>query len=59
MIVHLKHTIAELKLQVFEGIDYPESSKFQLVFIKLKIKLFVCRNLCQNFRQIGQKKKNL
>ena len=30
---------------------------FQLCFIILKMKLCVCRNLCGNFRQIGQKMK--
>ena len=31
---------------------------FQLCFIMLKMKLYVCRNLCENFRQIGQKMKS-
>ena len=30
---------------------------FQLCFIMLKMKLYLCRNLCGNFRQIGQKMK--
>ena len=32
---------------------------FQLCFTMLKMKLYVCRNLCENFRQIGQKMKKL
>ena len=32
---------------------------FQLCFIMLKIKLYVCRILCENFTQIGQKMKKL
>ena len=31
----------------------------QLCFTVLKMKLYVCRNLCENFRQIGQKIKKL
>ena len=31
----------------------------QLCFTMLKMKLYVCRNLCENFRQIGQKMKKL
>ena len=30
---------------------------FQLLFFMLKMKLYVYRNLCENFRQIGQKMK--
>ena len=30
---------------------------FQLCFIMLKIKLYVCRILCENFIQIGKKMK--
>ena len=32
---------------------------FQLCFIMLKIKLYVCKILCENFMQIGQKMKKL
>ena len=32
---------------------------FQLCFTMLKMKLYVCRNLCENFRQIRQKMKKL
>ena len=32
---------------------------FQLCFIILKIKLYLCRNLCENFREIGRKMKKL
>ena len=32
---------------------------FQLCFIMLKIKLYVCRILCENCIQIGQKMKKL
>ena len=32
---------------------------FQLCFIMPKIKLYVCRILCENFRQIGQKMKKV
>ena len=32
---------------------------FQLCFIILKMKLYVCRNLCENFREIGRKMKKL
>ena len=31
----------------------------QLCFTVLKMKLYMCRNLCENFRQIGQKMKKL
>ena len=31
----------------------------QLCFTVLKMKLYVCRNLCEIFRQIGQKMKKL
>ena len=31
---------------------------FQFCFLMLKIKLYVYKNLCENFRQIGQKMKN-
>ena len=43
-------------INVNKGIDYPKSSNFPIM---LKIKLYVCRNLCENFRQIGQKMKKL
>ena len=32
---------------------------FQFCFFMFKIKLYVCRNLCENFWQIGQKMKKL
>ena len=32
---------------------------FQLCFIMPKLKLYVCRILCENFSQIGQKMKKL
>ena len=32
---------------------------FQLCFTMLKMKLYVCKNFCENFRQIGQKMKKL
>ena len=32
---------------------------FRFCFFMLKMKLYVCRNLCENFRQIGQKMKML
>ena len=32
---------------------------FQLCFIMIKMKLYLFRNLCENFRQIGQKVKKL
>ena len=32
---------------------------FPFCFFMLKMKLYVCRNLCENFRQIGQKMKKL
>ena len=32
---------------------------FPFCFLMLKIKLYVCSNLCENFRQIGQKMKKL
>ena len=43
-----------------KGIDYPKSFKFSIMFFfMLKMKLYVCRNLCENFKQIGQKMKKL
>ena len=40
-------------------IGYPKLSKFSILLFMLKMKLYVCRNLCENFRQIGQKMKKL
>ena len=44
---------------LFKGIDYPKLANFSILFFMLKIKLYVCRNLCENFKQIGQKMKKL
>ena len=43
----------------FKGIDYPKSSNFPIMLYYAKIKLYVCRILCENFIQIGQKMKKL
>ena len=42
-----------------KGIGYPKLSNFSFLLFMLKMKLYVCRNLCENFRQIGQKMKKL
>ena len=50
---------------IFENCSYLRGSTtqnwliFQFCFFMFKIKLCVCRNLCENFRQIGQKMKKL
>ena len=44
---------------IFKGIGQAKSFNFQLFLFILKMKLYVCRNLCENFRQIGQKMKKL
>ena len=49
-------TVAE----VLRGSTTQNGLIFQFcLFFMLKIKLYVCRNLCENFRQIGQKMKKL
>ena len=37
---------------LLKGLDYPKSSNFSIM---LKMKLYVCRNLCENFRQYRTK----
>ena len=41
------------------GSDTLNRLVFQLCLIMLKMKLYVCRNLCENFRQIGRKNKEV
>ena len=48
-----------LTLAAFRGSATLYRLIFQLCFIMLNMKLYVCRNLCENFRQIGQKMKKL
>ena len=43
------------KIRIFmnlKGTGYLKSSNFQLFLFILKMKLYVCRNLCENLRQI-------
>ena len=44
---------AVLKFFVLKGIDYAESANFLILLFMLTMKLYVCKNLCENFRQIG------
>ena len=44
---------------ILRGSTTLNSSIFQLCIIILKMKLYVCRNLCANFREIGRKMKKL
>ena len=61
MLVLLMELVASVILieRPFKWIGYPKLSNFQFCFFMLKMKLHVCRNLCENFRQIGQKMKKL
>ena len=58
--IPLRPILAAYKTAMFKGIDYPKLANFPILFFfMLKIKLYVCRNLCDNFRQIEQKMKKL
>ena len=54
---HIEKTAASVN--VLRGSANLNHLIFQLFFIILNMKLYVCRNLCENFRQIGHKIKQL
>ena len=47
------------KINTLRGSATQNRLIFQLFFFMPKMKLYVYRNLCENFRQIGQKMKKL
>ena len=61
MLYYVKLTALSIKTisRTLKGIGDKNRLIFQLCFIVPKTKLYVCRILCENFIQIGQKMKKL
>ena len=53
-ILNISTLISNISSLILRGSTTQNRLIFQLCFIMLKIKLYVCRILCENFIQIGQ-----